>query len=129
MRLLLDTHVAIWSVLSPGRIPGPVRDIIASSANEVFVSVVVLWEIAIKSAIGRGERMPMTAKDARMEFELAQFRLLPVLAEHAIAVGDLPRIHGDPFDRLMLAQARVSRLRLVTIDGKLADYGDDLITW
>ena len=129
MRLLLDTHVAIWSVVSPDRIPQTVQNLIADPANEVFVSVVVLWEIAIKSSLGRGDRMPITAEFAREDFEQAAFTLLPVMAQHAIGVGDLPHLHGDPFDRLMLAQARAEGLRLITVDRVLSRYDDTIISW
>lgn len=129
MRLLLDTHVAIWSIVGPNRIPGIVRDLIVDPSNEVFVSVVVLWEIAIKSSLGRGDRMPITAGYALKDFEQASFALLPVLAEHAIAVSGLPHLHGDPFDRLMLAQAQVEGLRLVTVDRVLQRYDDTIIGW
>lgn len=129
MHLLLDTHVAIWSTVSPARIPRHIQDLIADPVHDVWVSVVVLWEIAIKSSLGRGDGMPITAKSARRDFEEANFKLLPVLPEHAIAVGDLPQLHGDPFDRLMLAQARVEGLRLITVDRVLPRYDDTIITW
>ena len=86
-----------------------------------------LWEIAIKSMPGRRTFAPMSAADAMMHFERAGFELLEIRAEHILAVANLPPLHGDPFDRLLVAQAISEPLRLVTRDKILAGYSDTII--
>ena len=86
-----------------------------------------LWEIAIKSMPGRRTLAPMSAADAMMHFERAGFELLEIRTEHILAVANLPPLHGDPFDRLLVAQANSEPLRLVTRDKVLAGYSDTII--
>ncbi|HWD68363.1 MAG TPA: type II toxin-antitoxin system VapC family toxin [Caulobacteraceae bacterium] len=130
MRLLLDTHVALWATTEPERLPAAIAEQIADPGNDVLVSVASLWEIAIKHARGRNPAtMPISAADARREFGAAGFTFLDVSASHAIAVESLPSIHGDPFDRLLVAQALTEPLRLVTHDATLAPYSDTLIVF
>ncbi|MEI9963725.1 MAG: type II toxin-antitoxin system VapC family toxin [Caulobacteraceae bacterium] len=128
MRLLLDTHVALWAVTLHPRLSPKAADLIADPDNEILVSVASLWEIAIKHAQARrpGD-MPMSAKQALESFLAAGYALLGVSAEHALAVGDLPLVHRDPFDRLLVAQSLTEPLRLVTHDRKLAAYSDTVI--
>lgn len=128
MRLLLDTHVALWATTEPERIPPSIAELIADQSNEVFVSVASLWEIAIKRSSGRNPgAMPISAVDAELEFAAVDFALLNVTPTHAIAVETLPPIHRDPFDRLIVAQALSEPLRLVTHDAVLARYSDTVI--
>lgn len=129
MRLLLDTHVALWSLVAPRRIPAPVRERIVSPGNEVFVSVAVIWEIAIKHSLGRGDLPAMPSAEAIEAFDAAGYALLDVTARHAAAVETLPLLHGDPFDRLIVAQALAEPMRLVTADRRLAAYSDTVIAW
>ena len=126
MRFLLDTHVALWAVIEPERLPPTVREAIADEANMVAVSVVTLWEIAIKHRLRRGARgdMTLSAAEAAHEFASASFEFLDVTIDHALAVADLPTIHGDPFDRMLIAQAKSEPMRLVTHDALVASYGD-----
>lgn len=126
MRLLLDTHVALWAIADDPRLPGSVRQLIGDPANEIFVSVASIWEIAIKRAIGRGT-MPVSSEDALDLFTRSGYRLLPIEAAHAKAVERLPPLHGDPFDRMLVAQAQAEPLRLVTHDRNVAAYGDTVI--
>lgn len=127
MKLLLDTHVAIWATNTPHRIPVRIRDLIAE--EQVFVSVVSVWEIAIKHPLGRPDAPPLSGHQAIAEFERADFSLLPVSAGHAAFVERLPSLHGDPFDRLMLAQAIMENMQLVTYDRHLSAYDVALLTW
>jgi PIN domain nuclease of toxin-antitoxin system len=126
LRLLVDTHIAVWAVTTDPKLPRRARRLIEAGENTVFVSIASLWEIAIKSQLRRGRRdeMRLTAAQAAVEFEAAGFDLLPITAEHAIAVETLPRLHGDPFDRILVAQARSEPLRLLTSDAQLAAYGE-----
>ena len=123
-RLLVDSHVLLWHVLDDSRLgPGPTAAIEADDA-EVLVSMASLWEIAIKSALGKldapddlPERVP------RLGFEL-----LPIASDHAWRVRSLPHHHGDPFDRLLIAQAQLERLPIVTADAAFDDY-DVAVIW
>ena len=127
MRLLLDTHVAIWALIAPERLSPAVRDHIGAPANSVFVSAASIWEIAIKHALGRRGRPPFSGADAFAYFREAGYMLLPVTAEHAAAVESLPPLHTDPFDRLLVAQARSEPLWLVTADPMVVAYDSNVI--
>jgi PIN domain nuclease of toxin-antitoxin system len=128
LRLLLDTHIAIWLMTLDERLRRPARRLIASSDNQIFVSAVSLWEIAIKHALGRGDdAMPMPAWIAHRDFLAVGMTIVPVTAEHAVEVERLPSVHGDPFDRLLVAQAVAEPFRLVTHDKRLSAYGETVI--
>lgn len=124
MRLLLDTHVALWAVAQRDRLPKGAAEAIGAPDNRIFVSAVSLWEIAIKHSLRRGaaDDMPIPATEAKGYFEAAGYELLAVSADHAAAVDELPPLHGDPFDRLLVAQALHEPLRLITHDRKVAAY-------
>lgn len=126
MRLLLDTHVALWAVLDSPKLAPAARKLIVDDANDIAVSVVTLWEIAIKRGLRRRGpgAMPVSASDAALFFAASGYDLLPVLGEHACAVETLPRHHADPFDRLLVAQANTEPRRLLTQDATLAPYGE-----
>ncbi len=127
MRVLLDTHVAIWAVSQVGKLSQGVRNIVSDPANDIHVSVVSVFEIAIKFAAGRGNAPPFSAAVAIGYFRQSGYVLLEVTAEHALAVENLSALHGDPFDRLLVAQALTEPLRLVTHDVKVAAYSDTII--
>lgn len=119
MRLLLDTHVFIWSALSPDRLPTKVNEAICSGDNDVIVSTASIWEIAIK------------VKTGRLSFPLGllaeilnrmDMRLLDIHLDHILEAGNLPLHHNDPFDRMLIAQARMEALLLVTADGMIPTY-------
>lgn len=119
MRLLLDTHVFIWACVEPERLSVAERDAIADPRNDVFASAASAWEIAIKRALGRLS-FPVERFD---EFaDALGFRPLPMTSAHGIAAGGLPRYHDDPFDRMLVAQARIEALTIVTSDRKIPQY-------
>ena len=127
MRLILDTNVALWTITDSPKLSKPVRALMLDPDNEVAVSVVSTWEIAIKRA-RRGERkMPVTAPEAEASFEKSGYALLSINARHAAAVETLPEIHLDPFDRSLVAQAITETLRIVTTDKILARYDPSII--
>lgn len=126
MNLLLDTHVALWAITDSPRLSAAARELILAPRAVVWVSVASLWEIAIKHALARGD-MPVSGRQARLHFENAGYRFLPVEPEHAIAVEQLAPHHQDPFDRLLVAQAQVEPMHLLTHDAKLARYGDTIL--
>ena len=128
MRLLLDTHVAIWTLTEPRRIAPDVFESIGQAAA-VYVSTVVIWEIAIKHQLGRPDSPPFSGHEAIGHFERAGFTLLNVTASHAAFVERLPRLHADPFDRLMLSQAIVESLQFVSYDRHLSRYDVPMLNW
>ncbi len=121
MKLLLDTHVLLWVLGAPRRLPKAVRDDLADPDNDVFFSAINIWEIAIKSGQGRA-RFANDAALIAQEARDAGFVELPVSARHAVAVQDMPALHGDPFDRLLIAQALCEPAFLVTADVQIARY-------
>ena len=126
MNLLLDTHVALWAITDHPKLSQKARDLIQSPKTSVWVSVASIWEIAIKHALGRGD-MPVSSQDALRYFQASDYRLLSVEADHAVAVGELPMHHQDPFDRILVAQALVEPMRLMTHDALVALYSDTII--
>lgn len=121
MRLLLDTHVALWAITDSPQLPAKGRKLILDAGNEIFVSAASVWEIAIKHGLGRGN-MPISGSDALLYFREAGYELLSVSAEHAAQVENLPPHHADPFDRILIAQALLEPLRLMTHDAAFARY-------
>lgn len=123
MRLLLDTHVLLWALSDPGRLSGTVRDLLEDATSEVLFSAANIWEIAIKASLGRADfaaRPEQVAQAARM----TGFVELPVNADAAARVADLPLRHRDPFDRLLVAQAIAEPARLYTVDPLLPPYSE-----
>ncbi len=120
MRLLLDTHIYIWAVMGSRRLTRSARAMIRD-ADSVFVSAASIWEAAIKAGLGK---LDADAGLLASEIEPSGFIELPVRAAHAAMVAKLPDIHRDPFDRLLIAQAIIEPLRLVTSDESLAAYSD-----
>lgn len=127
MRLLLDTHVAIWALVSPEVMPEAIRDLIADPSNDVHVSAASVWEIAIKHSTARRGAPPFSGAQAIEYFAQAGYTLLSVSPEHAAGVEALPPLHEDPFDRLLIAQALAEPLRLVSHDAMVAAYGSAII--
>jgi PIN domain nuclease of toxin-antitoxin system len=119
MRLLLDTHVFIWSAMDSRRLKAATRSYLAS-AEVIYVSAASIWEIAIKTRLGK---MTGDAEAFASAIDASGFQELPVTPKHAAAVAKLPLHHTDPFDRMLLAQAVLEPLRLVTADKALVAYG------
>jgi len=118
MKLLLDTHVVLWWLDDPLLLSAAAREAIADPGNEVFVSAVVCWEIAIKRAIGK-----LTApRDLRGALQSCGFTELSITPAHALATETLPKYHRDPFDRLLVAQALLEQALLVSRDPWVSAY-------
>lgn len=126
MRLLLDTHVLLWSLADPRRLPEAVRDAIEAGDNEVLFSAASIWEVAIKSQLPRTDFGVDAATIIHAARE-TRFTELAISADHAAAVAALPLHHKDPFDRLLIGQALTEPARLVTADKALAAYSNDLV--
>ena len=122
MRLLLDTQIFLWYLDLAARIPPMAREAIEAADNAVLVSAVVIWEIAIKTSAGRLEISTTDLRRLPRLIEATGFDELPVRARHAAGVHALPWHHRDPFDRLMVAQAREESLTLVTVDPAIRAY-------
>ena len=118
MNLLLDTHVLLWWLDDNPSLSKKARMSISDGANSVFVSAAVVWEIEIKKALGK-LKIPA---DFRQVLLQQTFEMLPITVEHAHAVGDLPTYHRDPFDRMVIAQARVEGFTVVTRDSIFGRY-------
>ncbi|MFI3222543.1 MAG: type II toxin-antitoxin system VapC family toxin [Methylococcaceae bacterium] len=126
MNLLLDTHVALWAITDNPKLSQRARDLITAPKTNVWVSAANIWEIAIKYSLGRGD-MPVSSQDAMRYFQESGYHFLAIDAEHAIAVEELPAHHQDPFDRMLVAQALVEPMRLMTHDSLVALYSDTII--
>lgn len=124
MSLLLDTHIALWAISDDPKLKPAARERIADAAA-VFVSAVAIWEIVIKHALRRGRHddIVVSGSDALDMFERAGFAILPITAAHAAALDHLPPLHGDPFDRMLVAQALTEPMHLLTRDARLTGYG------
>jgi PIN domain nuclease of toxin-antitoxin system len=121
MRLLLDTHVLLWTVAASRRLSKEARQLIEDPENDVFYSAASLWEIAIKSSLRRSDfRIDVAAFHAALP--ATGLVELPIRGVHAIAVTRLPEVHRDPFDRLLVAQSVTEPLVLVTNDEILGGY-------
>jgi PIN domain nuclease of toxin-antitoxin system len=118
MRVLLDTHLLLCALGDPGRLSRAARARI--DASDVYVSAASIWEVSIKAALGKLDAKPVALAAA---VEPAGFRPLAVSVDHAAHVLDLPNLHRDPFDRLLIAQAQQESMVLLTNDRALAAYG------
>ncbi|RQV25674.1 type II toxin-antitoxin system VapC family toxin [Burkholderia cenocepacia] len=119
MRLLFDTHIFLWMVANNPKLSVRARRLI-DSADEMFISSASIWEVAIKASKGK---LDVDVDRLVDKLKMSQYRELPVRAAHGAAVRHLPHHHGDPFDRLLVAQASYEPMVLITADGHLAQYG------
>jgi PIN domain nuclease of toxin-antitoxin system len=126
-RILLDTQVLLWSFFAPKRFPSPILDELTDSSVDVLFSAASIWEIAIKSALGRAD-FAFDPGDVMRKAVQTGFRELSVLSAAACLVARLPLYHRDPFDRLLVAQAIAEPAHLLTSDGKLQRYSE-LVCW
>jgi len=121
MKLLLDTHVLLWAAGQPDRLPSKARKLLNDPRNEPIFSSASLWEIAIKSGLGRDD-FQVDARLLRRGLLDNGYSELPITSEHAVAIDGLPPIHKDPFDRLLVAQSMVEGITLLTSDPLVAQY-------
>lgn len=126
MRLLLDTHIALWAIADSPRLPGHARKLILDPANSIHVSTASVWEIAIKHMLGRGD-MPVSGSQASAYFRQSGYLELPIIDAHIATLESLPPYHADPFDRVLVAQALAEPLRLLTHDALVSQYSDSII--
>ena len=121
MRLLLDSHVVLWLLTDDRRLSASARALIGAASAECYVSAATWWELAIKQARD-GSRLPLPLTEIRATTLYAGVRELSVTATHALRVTELPPLHRDPFDRMLIAQAMSEPMRLVTADAQVLAY-------
>lgn len=119
MRFLLDTHAFLWWLADDPKLSAAARDAITTPEALLYVSAVTVWEVAIKRQLGKIQ----VDGDLIAEIAANGFLELPITAKHAQEAGDLPRHHEDPFDRMLIAQARLEGLTLISRDGQFEAYG------
>ena len=123
---LLDTHVLLWVAQGSPMLSERMRGIVGDPRNDLWFSVVSIWEVVIKSGLDRADFLVDPAK-LRDRALLAGYRELPVRGSHVLGVAELPPLHGDPFDRLLIAQARIENLDLLTVDTTVLRYGAGIV--
>lgn len=126
MRYLLDTHLLLWAAGDPDRLSDGARELLVDPENVVLFSVASIWEATIKASLGRRD-FALDVGELREGLRDAGYLEVPVLGEHALGVTALPALHRDPFDRLLVAQARHERVTLVTSDRVVASYGGSIV--
>lgn len=121
MKLLLDTHLLLWAAGQPKKLSTPARKLIENPANELLFSAASIWEVAIKRGLGRDdlEADPRLLRRGLLDNGYSE---LPILSDHVVGIDTLPTIHKDPFDRLLVAQATVEGIMLLTADSVVAQY-------
>lgn len=119
MRLLIDTHVAFWSTTARSQLSEPARDALEDDDNIIWVSVASAWEIAIKVGSNKWPEAKELIAAFEQSIDDAGFELLPITVAHVRAAGSIQSPHRDPFDRLLVAQAQIEGLTLVTADPKV----------
>jgi PIN domain nuclease of toxin-antitoxin system len=121
MAVLLDTHILLWALYEPARLSDGVRGLLQDPGEEVWYSAATIWEVAIKFGLDRPD-FTANPYDVRAEAQRLGFRELTIDGQHAAQVTALPRLHADPFDRILIAQATATGLTLITTDTQIADY-------
>jgi len=121
MKLLLDTHLLLWAAGEPRRLSKQARTLISDPDNELLFSAASLWEVAIKRGLGR-EDFKVDARLLRRGLLDNGYSELPIISHHVVATESLPPIHKDPFDRILVAQATVEGVTLVTVDSLVSQY-------
>lgn len=121
MKLLLDTHLLLWAAGAPDRLPAAARSSMQDPSNILLFSAASLWEIAIKRSLGRAD-FQVDARVLRRGLLDNGYEELPITSEHAVFIDSLPDIHNDPFDRILVAQATVEGITLLTSDASVAQY-------
>jgi PIN domain nuclease of toxin-antitoxin system len=126
MKLLLDTHVVLWAAGQPEKLSQSARTLLTTPENDLFFSVASMWEIVIKRGLGR-EDFKVNPRRLRKMLTANGYIELSVDAEHVFTVETLPLLHKDPFDRLLLAQARTEGMLLLTVDASVLQYQESVL--
>lgn len=121
MKLLLDTHLLLWAAGEPDRLSAAARRLLNDANNELFFSAASLWEVVIKSKLGRSD-FQADARILRRSLIDNSYGEMPILSSHVVAIDGLPPIHKDPFDRILIAQATVEGIALISADPIVMEY-------
>ena len=128
MRVLIDTHIFLWFFIEPKRISQQIREFLEDSfTNEIYVSHATAWEIAIKYGVRKLELPQPPELFVPDRIIRANFLHLPIKIQHVLRVHDLPPIHKDPFDRLLISQANIENLKILTADPNFAKYQTSIL--
>ncbi|MBT6146729.1 MAG: type II toxin-antitoxin system VapC family toxin [Gemmatimonadetes bacterium] len=122
MKLLVDTHAFLWAIHGDARLSRGGREAYLDRRNDLFLSAASIWEIGIKVSLGKLEMVSGWIDTIRHEMDVSGVRLLPIETDHCARLASLPFHHRDPFDRILIAQALVGGMSIVTADRKLAAY-------
>ncbi len=125
MKILLDTHLLLWVISNDEHLSAQAKELIDDDRNELYFSVVNIWETAIKHSLGR-QSFLFQPRNVRRSLLEHGFREIEISSEHAITAGELPRLHRDPFDRLLIAQAAVEDVVLLTSDAAMTRYSGSI---
>lgn len=126
MKLLLDTHLLLWAALAPTRLSATARALLTDEDNPLFFSPASLWEITIKNSLGRPD-FNIDPGRLRRGFIDNGYTELPITSDHALTVASLPPLHKDPFDRMLIAQAKAEGILLLTSDTIVGAYPDSVL--
>ena len=127
MKLLLDTHILLWSAGQPDKLSTVARTLLLDSSNALFFSAASIWEIVIKRGLGRDD-FKVDPLRLRKQLVVNGYEEIAVSTDHALAVDVLPALHKDPFDRILIAQARTEGMLLLTADSQILRYGNGIMT-
>jgi PIN domain nuclease of toxin-antitoxin system len=125
MKLLLDTHILLWAAGQPDKLPESAREMLLDKRNRLFFSTANIWEIVIKKGIGRHD-FKIDPERMHKMLVLNDYKELAITAEHVMRVNVLPPLHKDPFDRILIAQARSEGMLLMTGDASVIAYGEGI---
>ena len=126
-RLLLDSHALLYAAVAPEKLTRRTRSLLQNEETEVYVSVATIWELLIKAHKGKIDLGRDPAEELRLYCRTLRVNMLPIMAQHAYLAVALDAIHNDPFDRMLVAQAKFEDLSLVTADSKVRQYGVKVI--
>lgn len=127
MNILLDTHVLLWAASEPERLQPRARELLLDDDNRLLFSSASIWEVAIKSRLGRHDFQVDARRFGRLLLAHG-YQEIAISSEHALTASELPDHHKDPFDRMLIAQARVEGCSLLTVDTAMACYGRPVVT-
>ena len=127
MKILVDTHVFLWAITDAPRLSAGQRAMFLDEANELHLSVASVWEMLIKAGLGKLP-LPAPATEYLMkQLEKNRIALLPIRVAHLVELQGLPPLHRDPFDRMLVAQARAEKMRMLSVDERMREYGVEVI--
>jgi len=126
MKLLLDTHLLLWAICDSKSLSKPARKLLTDEENDIYFSAASVWEIGLKHA-KHPESMGISSAEARRYFLEMGYEELPIRAGHGIVAEDMPFLHHDPFDRIMIAQAKTEKMVFLSHDRMVAQYGEPVL--